>query len=282
MRPVRIFVDSTADIPSEIMKKYNITLMPLYVTLGDTTYKDVVEVNASDIFDYCEKNKTLPKTAAVSVSDYLDAFGPVVEEGSDIVHFTICSDMSSCYQNACLAAEQLGHIRVVDSRNLSSGIGLLAIAASEMAAAGKSSDEIFDEITSMIPQLDVSFVLNDLNYLYKGGRCSGVAALGANVLKLKPCIEVVNGKMGVGKKYRGSFEKCVHEYIKDRLEGKTNIDTHRMFFTYTAVDPSIVAALKKEIASYQPFEELLLSEAGSTISGHCGPCCLGILYLHKI
>lgn len=281
MRPVRIFVDSTADLSPELLEKYHITLMPLYVTLGDTTYKDFVEVNATDIFDYCAKNKALPKTAAVSVSDYLDAFRPVVEDGYDIVHFTICSDMSSCYQNACLAAEQLGHVWVIDSRNLSTGIGQLALAAAELSEQGKSADEIFDEVSSLIPRLDVSFVLSSLDFLHKGGRCSGVAALGANVLKLKPCIEVSGGKMVVGKKYRGNYEKCVHEYIKDRLEGHTDIDLHRIFFTYTAVEPELIAALKKEIASYLPFEEILLTEAGSTISGHCGPCCLGILYLHK-
>lgn len=281
MRTVRIFTDSTADLSPELIKKYNITVMPLYVTLGEKTYKDMLEVSAKDIFSFCSAGGELPKTAAVSIGDYVEAFKPVVEAGSSILHFTISSDFSACYQNAVLAAKDIGHIFVVDSRNLSTGIGQLVIMAAELAESGMAAEDIYQNVLAAVPRLDVSFVLNDLKYLYKGGRCSGVAALGANVLKLKPCIEVVDGKMQVGKKYRGAFEKCAEEYIKDRLSGKTDIDLHRIFLTWSGCDAKLIKKLAGVIKKCLPFEEVLITEAGSTISGHCGPGCLGVLYLHK-
>lgn len=281
LRKVRIFTDSTADLSTELIRKYGITVMPLYITLGEKTYKDMLEVTAEDIFAHCSAGGDLPKTSAVSIVDYTEAFKPVIEAGETIIHFTISADFSACYQNAVLAAKEIGNIYVVDTRNLSTGIGQLVIMASELAEKGLSAEEICDEVTSAVPRLDVSFVLNDLKYLYKGGRCSGVAALGANVLKLKPCIEVVDGKMVVGKKYRGSFEKCAEEYIKDRLFKKDDIDLHRIFLTYTGCECGLIEKLAADIKNYLPFEEVLLTEAGSTISGHCGPGCLGILYLHR-
>lgn len=281
MNKVKIFSDSTADLPEEVIKKYNITVMPLYVTLDGKTYKDMVDITASDIFECYNKTKTLPKTSAISVSDYVDAFSKAVNMGYEVVHFTISSEFSSCYQNACLAAEEVGHVYPIDSRNLSSGIGLLVLNAAELVAEGKTAEEISNQSKAILDKVNSSFVLGTLEFLYKGGRCSGVAALGANLLKLKPCIEVSNGKMAVGKKYRGSYEKCVEEYIKDRLEGKTDIDTKRMFFTYTGMDEKIIKEVPKMIKKYQKFNEIIINEAGSTISGHCGPCCLGILYFNK-
>ncbi|HPW00452.1 MAG TPA: DegV family protein [Oscillospiraceae bacterium] len=280
-RPIRIFTDSTADLSPELIEKFNITVLPLYITLGDRTYRDLVEINATDIFNHYHEYKELPKTAAVSVQDYIDAFSAAVADGFDVIHLTISSEFSACYQNARLAAEEVGHVWVVDSRNLSTGIGQLVLMAAELAARGHSAPLIADYVAKSVGRVDSSFVLSSLEFLYKGGRCSGVAALGANLLQLKPCIEVVNGKMAVGKKYRGNFEKCCEEYIADRLKDRDDIDLHRIFFTWTAVDPKLIHALEKKIRSYQPFKEVLVTEAGSTISGHCGPCCLGILYLHK-
>ena len=282
MRPIKIFVDSTADLSPELIEKYDLTVIPLYVTIGGRAYKDMYEISAKDIFDNYDKTKELPKTSAVSVTDYIEAFRPAVEEGFDIIHFTISSDFSACYQNACIAAEELGHVYPVDSRNLSTGIAQLALLAAEEAAKGETDAEhIAEYIRTVIPRVDVSFVLNNLEFLHKGGRCSGVAALGANLLKLKPCIEVTDGKMGVGKKYRGSFEKCASEYIRDRLRDDDTVDLHRIFLTWSGCDRELIDSLKEEIKSYHNFEEFLDTEAGSTISGHCGPGCLGILYIHK-
>lgn len=282
MRPIKIFVDSTADLSPELIEKYGLTVIPLYVTIGGKAYKDMYEISAKDIFDNYDKTKELPKTSAVSVTDYIEAFRPAVEEGFDIIHFTISSDFSACYQNACIAAEELGHVYPVDSRNLSTGIAQLTLLAAEMAAKGDmDAEHIAEYVRKVTERVDVSFIINNLEFLYRGGRCSGVAALGANLLKLKPCIEVVGGKMSVGKKYRGSFEKCAAEYVRDRIAGDDSIDLHRIFLTWSGCDRALIDSLKEDIKSYQNFEEVIDTEAGSTISGHCGPGCLGVLYIHK-
>ncbi len=282
MRPIKIFVDSTADLSPELIEKYDLTVIPLYVTIGGKAYKDMYEISAKDIFDNYDKTKELPKTSAVSVTDYIEAFRPAVEEGFDIIHFTISSDFSACYQNACIAAEELGHVYPVDSRNLSTGIAQLTLLAAEMAAKGDmDAEHIAEYVRKVTERVDVSFIINNLEFLYRGGRCSGVAALGANLLKLKPCIEVVGGKMSVGKKYRGSFEKCAAEYVRDRIAGDDSIDLHRIFLTWSGCDRALIDSLKEDIKSYQNFEEVIETEAGSTISGHCGPGCLGVLYIHK-
>lgn len=282
MRPIKIFVDSTADLSPELIEKYDLTVIPLYVTIGGKAYKDMYEISAKDIFDNYDKTKELPKTSAVSVTDYIEAFRPAVEEGFDIIHFTISSDFSACYQNACIAAEELGHVYPVDSRNLSTGIAQLTLLAAEMAAKGDmDAEHIAEYVRKVTERVDVSFIINNLEFLYRGGRCSGVAALGANLLKLKPCIEVVGGKMSVGKKYRGGFEKCAAEYVRDRIAGDDSIDLHRIFLTWSGCDRALIDSLKEDIKSYQNFEEVIDTEAGSTISGHCGPGCLGVLYIHK-
>lgn len=282
MRPIKIFVDSTADLSPELIEKYDLTVIPLYVTIGGKAYKDMYEISAKDIFDNYDKTKELPKTSAVSVTDYIEAFRPAVEEGFDIIHFTISSDFSACYQNACIAAEELGHVYPVDSRILSTGIAQLTLLAAEMAAKGDmDAEHIAEYVRKVTERVDVSFIINNLEFLYRGGRCSGIAALGANLLKLKPCIEVVGGKMSVGKKYRGSFEKCAAEYVRDRIAGDDSIDLHRIFLTWSGCDRALIDSLKEDIKSYQNFEEVIDTEAGSTISGHCGPGCLGVLYIHK-
>ena len=281
MRKVKIYTDSTADLPKDVTEKYGITVISLYVTVGGKTYRDGVDIFAKDIFEHFANTKELPKTAAVTMADYTEAFSKDINDGYDIIHFAICSEMSSCYHNSCLVAEELGHIYPIDSKNLSTGIGLMAIAAAELAEKGEDAESIVEKINAMREKVDVSFLLGRLEFLHKGGRCSGVAALGANVLGLKPCIEVVDGKMTVGKKYRGNYDKCAVEYVKERLKDNDTIDLHRIFFTYTGISDELIETLVNDIKSYLPFEEVLISEAGSTISGHCGPGCLGILYCHK-
>lgn len=281
MRPIKIISDSTADLPKELIEKYDIEVLPLSVTLGENSYKDGLEISAQDIFKYYEETKGLPKTSAVSVLEYTEAFTPWVEKGYDIIHFTISSTMSSCYQNACIAAVELGHVWSIDSANLSSGIGLQVVLAAELAAKGESAEVIAKHIAEAKTRVDASFILNQLEFLHKGGRCSGVAALGANLLKLKPCIEVVEGKMKVGKKYRGAYEKCAIEYVRDRLEGNDNIETDIIFLTWTGVDAHLLKEIEKEIKKYHRFHTVVVNEAGSTITGHCGPGTFGILYFRK-
>lgn len=281
MRPIKIISDSTADLPKELIEKYDIEVLPLSVTLGENSYKDGLEISAQDIFKYYEETKGLPKTSTVSVLEYTEAFTPWVEKGYDIIHFTISSTMSSCYQNACIAAVELGHVWSIDSANLSSGIGLQVVLAAELAAKGESAEVIAKYIAEAKTRVDASFILNQLEFLHKGGRCSGVAALGANLLKLKPCIEVAEGKMKVGKKYRGAYEKCAIEYVRDRLEGNDNIETDIIFLTWTGVDAHLLKEIEKEIKKYHRFHTIIVNEAGSTITGHCGPGTFGILYFRK-
>jgi DegV family protein with EDD domain len=222
-RPIKIISDSTADLPKELIEKYDIQVLPLTVTLGENNFKDGTEIYNQDIFKFYDETKGLPKTSAVSVLEYTEAFTSWVEKGYDVVHFAISSTMSACFQNATIAAVETGHVWTINSENLSSGIGLLVVRAAELAAKGESAEAIFKQIEEAKKRVDASFILNQLEFLHKGGRCSGVAALGANLLKLKPCIEVHEGSMKVGKKYRGAYEKCALEYVHDRLEGNDNV-----------------------------------------------------------
>ena len=281
MAKIKVTCDSTCDLTAEQYAKYGIEILPLGVELGGELRQDGVDVSAREIFDFVGRNGTLPHTSAVSPGDYLDCFRKYTEAGYAVIHINISHHLSSCYANACMAASELENVYPIDSLNLSTGSGHLAIAASEMAAAGMEAADIAAKLEEMKTKLDVSFVLQTLEYLHKGGRCSGVAALGANVLKLRPEIRVVDGQMAVGKKFRGSLEKTTRDYIADRLEGRTDIDTKRIFLTHSGLDEALVEELKAYILSLQPFEELLTSEAGCTISSHCGPQCMGVLFFTK-
>ena len=281
---MRVYVssDSTCDLSRELLEKYNVGIVPLYIVMGDKSLKDGIECVPADIFAAVERTGQLCSTAAVTVGDYGDWFSDKLKEYDELVHFTISSDMSACYQNACLAAQEFeGRVHVIDSRSLSTGIGLLVLSAAELAAAGKSGAEIEAAVNEKKEKLNVSFVLETLNYIHKGGRCSAVAALGANLLGLKPCIEVREGKMGVGKKYRGSLKKTLTAYIRDRLCETESVDTSRLFITHSGVDSAIVDELRALVAELAPFKEIFVTSAGSTISNHCGPNCLGILYYNK-
>ncbi len=280
-RPIKILSDSTADLPKELIEKYDIQVLPLTVTLGENSFKDGIEISNADIFKFYDETKGLPKTSAVSVLEYTEVFTYWVEKGYDVVHFTISSTMSACFQNATIAAVETGHVWTINSENLSSGIGLLVVRAAELAAKGESAEAIFKHIEEAKKRVDASFVLNQLEFLHKGGRCSGVAALGANLLKLKPCIEVHEGKMKVGKKYRGAYEKCALEYVRDRLDGNENIENDIIFLTWTGVDAKLLKEIEKEIKKHQKFRTIIVNEAGSTITGHCGPGTFGILYFRK-
>ncbi len=275
--------DSTCDLSEELYKKYEIIPVPLGTFLGEELRHDGVDVTPLEIFDYVGKTGVLPKTSAVSVSEYEDVFRKYVDSGCEVVHINISSEFSSCHQNANIAAEELGHVYPVDSRNLSTGSGHLAIKARELANEGLSASEIADKLNEMKEKLDVSFVLQTLDYLQKGGRCSGVVAFGANLLKLRPEIVVSEGTMIVGKKYRGDMEKTILNYVRGRLEGRTDIDTSRIFITHSHVPDEIVAKVRSLVKELQPFEDenILETYAGCTVSCHCGPNCLGVLFFKR-
>ena len=281
MSKIRICADSTCDLSPELIEKYNITITPLQIFLGDKDYTDQKDIFPQTIYDYVAKTGILPKTAAVSVGTYTDVFTELKKDCDEIIHFTISSEMSSCYQNAKLAAEEIGGIYVVDSLTLSSGIGHLAIEAAIMPQdETKTGQEIFDYVTSLVDRLNVSFVINSVNYLYKGGRCSGVAAVGANLLKLKPLIEVHSGKMDMAGKYRGNMKDVVKKYILDRLTlPDVKFKRDRIFVTCTCTDYDLPNYAKEIVESLGLFDEVLITIAGSTVTSHCGKDTLGILYI---
>ncbi|MBO7217155.1 MAG: DegV family protein [Clostridia bacterium] len=280
-KKVIITRDSTSDLPPEIVEALNIKTIPLVVTLGDKSYRDGVDITPDDIYKYHDEHGVLPKTAAANIDDLINFFKPLVDDGYSIVHFTISSSMSCTYQNSCIAAEEFEDVYVVDTANLSTGEGLLIMKAAEWIKEGLSAKEIFDKVTALIPHVDASFVIDSLEYLHKGGRCSALAALGANLLKLKPCIEVNNGSMGVSKKYRGKYSETLKQYVSEKLDDLSDIDLSRIFVTHAGCDPEIVEQVVNQVKAAAPFGEVLVSRAGCTISAHCGANTLGILFLRK-
>lgn len=279
---IKISADSTCDLSPDLIARYDIGISPLYIVRDGESLVDGVDITPDEIYAHVETGGSMCSTAAVSVYDYVEFFRKELESADAVVHFHISGDMSACYQNACIAAAEVGNVYPVDARNLSTGIGLLVLEAAELARkGGLTAQEIQQRMNQRRELLDVSFVVEQLGYLRKGGRCSSVAALGANMLSLRPCIQVKDGKMGVGKKYRGAYQKCLLQYVKERLEGRDDIDPHRIFITESGgFTPEEVAEVEAAVRGYQPFEEVLHTRAGCTVSSHCGPRTLGILYFH--
>ncbi len=282
MSKVLISTDSTADLSKELLEKNGIRVVPLYINLGDRSLADNgVDITPDDIYAYVKESGKTPTTSANPVGNYADVFKAYTEEGYDVVHLNISANFSCTHQNACLAAEDFDNVFVVDTRNLSTGSGLLVLEAAEMAQKGMSAKEIADELKSLVNRADASFVLDDLTYLHKGGRCSSVAKLGANLLKLKPCIQVKDGGMGVAKKYRGEYKACVEQYVKDKLADMDSIDTKRIFVTHTKCDDAVLQTAIDTVNSVAKFDEVLVTTAGCTVTTHCGPSTLGVLFFRK-
>ena len=282
---VRIFSDSTCDLGKELTERYSVTIVPLCIVMGDKSYYDGEEMGQEEIFRWAEENKTTPKTAAITAERLEGAVKPVLDAGDDVILFTIASGMSSTCNLAQIYAEDNGngHMFVIDSANLSTGIGLLVIKAAEMAAAGESAEEIVKKIGQLIPYVRASFVIDTLTFLARGGRCSSASALLAGTLKIHPEIVVKDGAMGADRKFRGNLGSAVDKYAHE-LEGRLrNADTDRVFVTHTLQekDRAIVEETKKYLESLGIFKEILETRAGGVISSHCGPGTLGILFIEK-
>jgi len=276
---VRITADSTCDLPPEIVDRYNIGIVPLYIIKDEKAYKDRLEITASDIFEYVESGAGMTHSNAVNIFEYQEYFRECLKECDAIIHISISNHFSACNQNATLAAEDIENVFVVDSLNLSTGSGQVVLDAAIMAQRGVSPKEIIEELELLISRVEASFVIGTLKYLHKGGRCSGLTALGANLLKLNPCIEVIDGKMDVGKKYRGAFDKVVLQYVDDRLSGRDDIDSKRIFVTYPpGTQADLITGVVERVKTYRDFDEIICCEAGCVISNHCGPICIGILF----
>jgi len=280
---IKITSDTSCDMTPELIQKYNIGLLPIPVMLGEKEYRDGVDVTVADLYDYIDKTGQLPKTASYSPVEAEEFFRTqlATDGGYDaIVHFSLSSGISSICQNAMIASGEFENkVFVVDSLSLSTGVALQVIRASEMAKQGLTASKIFEEIMAARPLVQVSFVLDKLKMLYKGGRCSALALFGANLLNIKPSIIMKDGKLGVGKKFRGRYAECVMGYVEDILANNPNFDKKRVFLTHTDTDPSIVEAVRKRLTSV--FDEVLETTAGCTIACHCGKNTLGILFYNK-
>ena len=280
-KQITISSDSTCDLSQGLVNRYNIHILPMGVTLGDKMYRDGIDITPDQIYAHHEKTGQLPKTSAINIAESADFFAELTKDGSAVIHFTISSSMSATYNNARIAAEDFEDVYVVDAKNLSTGSGLLVLAAAEMAQEGMEAKEIAKKVSELADCVDASFVVDNLEYLAKGGRCSAVAAFGANLLQLKPCISVKNGAMGVGKKYRGKFEKTLLSYVADRLADAEDICLDRVFVTHAGCDADIVESVVNAVKGTLPFKEVLVTRAGCTVSSHCGANTLGVLFIRK-
>ena len=282
MAKIFLSADSTCDISGELLERYKAELMPLHIVLEDKSYDDGVNIKPDDIYENFAKTGKLPKTAAINTQEYIDKFKPLIEKGYDIIHINLGSAISSSYQNCVTAAKEFdGHVYPIDSCNLSSGSGHLVIETAKRIAKGMSAFDIVEEIKKLIPKCHSSFIIDKLDYLRAGGRCSTLAMLGANLLKLKPCIEVSNkdGSMTVGKKYRGKLENVLVQYVHEQLEKYDNIRNDKIFITHAGIGNEYVEIVRSELEKLHYFTEIFIERASCTISSHCGPGTLGILFM---
>jgi len=278
---IKIISDSTCDLSAELLKKHDITLVPLTIIKNGEAYSDGITITPAEIFEHVANGGDLCSTTAMNVGEYIEWFEKFASDYDGILHINIGSGFSSSYQNACLAAEEFENVRVVDSKNLSTGQGLVVLKACELAQTCQNLDELYEQVQEFTSQVEASFLLDQLKYMVKGGRCSSVVALGANLLNLKPCIEVKDGKMSVVKKYRGNYAKCLSAYVKDRLSAREDLDRGTLFVTNTPVDENCMDAVKEAVKEYADFENIYWTQAGCTVSCHCGPGTLGVLFVRK-
>ncbi len=278
---IKITSDSTCDLSPKQIEELDISLARLTVIKDGEQFKDGDTITPADIFAHVAAGGDLCSTTAYNVGEYEEFFEKYAAEYDGVIHISLGSGFSSSYQNACIAAESFPNVRVIDSMNLSTGQGHVVLEACRLAKQMEDLDEIADTLRSFAPRVEASFLLDQLKYMAKGGRCSSATALGANLLNLKPCIEVKDGKMGVVKKYRGNYAKCLASYVKDRLADREDIIRNELFLTYTPVSDNDLAAVKDAIAEYGHFETVYETTAGCTVSCHCGPGTLGVLFVRK-
>lgn len=280
-KPVMITADSTCDLSPEMLERLNVKTLPLTIMLGDESFPDSVEFSPERMYERYRADGTLPKTGAPGPQQFIDFFEPKVNEGYEIVHLSLSSGLSATCNNARLAASEFEGVYVIDSLMLSSGIALLVMEACSCRDKGMSAADIAAYIEGIVPKVDTSFVLDTLEFMWKGGRCSGVAALGANLLKLKPALEMKDGQLGVYKKYRGSIGSVYKQYIKERVAGKKLLNK-RIFITNSGeVEESTLQELEALVRECAGAEEVYFSVAGCTISSHCGPKTLGVLFINE-
>ena len=281
---VKIIADSTCDLSQKLIEKYDITILPLHVVLGEEDYLDGKNITPEDIYEYSDRYKTTPKTAAPGIGEAMDILKETLCGADGVVCFGISGDMSSSVNNMKLAAEELeaaDRVFTVDSRNLSTGVGLLVLKAAQMAQAGISAPEIYESVTDIIPRVRSSFVVDTMTFLYRGGRCNGVAALLGTALKLHPMIVVEDGRMDVGKKYRGRYSNIIVNYAKDLENELLSAEPERVFITHSGCKEAVVNEVYTYLKELGYFKEIHITRAGGVISSHCGPGTLGVLFIAK-
>lgn len=280
-KKIILSADSTCDLGAALKEQHEVNYYPFHIILDDKEYRDNVDITPDEIFQVYYDKKLLPKTAAINVQEYVDYFEQWTEKGYEVIHLNLGGALSSAHQNCALAAQMTEGVYPVDSHNLSTGIGLLVLDAADMIAEGKMTGaEITAELEKRRSCIHSSFVLDTLQFMSAGGRCSTVTAIGAGLLNLKPCIEVDNtsGSMHVGRKYRGKLSNVLVKYTKDKLAEYDNIKTNRIFITHSGIDEEYINLVKETIQSVMQFDNIYVTRASCTISCHCGPNTLGILF----
>lgn len=275
--------DSSCDLGPELKNRYNVNYTRFHILLDGKSYIDGIDLSSNDIFSIYQQKKCLPKTSAIGIGEYYEYFKKWTDQGFEVIHINISSAISSTYQNCCIAANKLGGVYPIDSKNLTTGMGQLAIEAAKRIKLGMQAKEIQNEVSALTNKLNVSFIIDTLEFLRAGGRCSALSALGANILRLKPCIEVNNttGIMSPSKKYRGPLDKVLIQYINDKLSDKSKINTERIFITHTVQSPELIELVYNHIKNFNIFKEIYITDASCTVSSHCGPNTLGIIFLEK-
>ena len=279
MKPYIISADSTLDMPLHLLEQYDIRVIPSYVTMGEKTVDDWPELTQKDLLDYVRSSGQLAKTSAANPDDYEKWFRKLTAEGRPVVHVAKSAGISSCYQNACMAAQELGNVWVVDSKNLAGGTSMTILAALRSGLEDPAAVAAFME--AYRERIEGSFIIETLEFLHKGGRCSTVAALGANILKLRPEIVFDGGIMRVGKKYRGVYRKCVYQYLDDQLAKLPGYETDLVYMNHTLQDPAFLEELKTYVKEKTGCKELIEYPASSAISTHCGPNTFGVFFVRK-
>lgn len=282
MAKIKLFTDSTCDLTDEILKKYDISFVPLYVHFNEDAFKDRIEINTNELYQKVEEYGVLPMTAAPSPGDFYNAFKPYVEEGYEILYIGISSLISSTVQNAAIARGDFedARIELVDTYNLSNGLGLLLLKAADLIGQGMTLEETAEALRAMTPKLRTSFVVDTLDYLYKGGRCSAVQHFFSSLLKIRPIIKIEEGKMAVGEKVRGKMEKALDLMVEDVLSRKGRIDSNRIFLPHSMAQDSVdyvSSILNKELDN----PEIIVCGTGCVVSSHCGKGTLGIIYMEE-
>lgn len=281
---IRIISDSTCDLSPELVQRYDISILPLHILLGEEEYEDGSGIGPDEIYRWSDEHRMTPKTSAPSLDRTIELMRPILENGDEIICFSISESMSTSGNVMRLAAEELeaeDRVSVIDSANLSTGIGLLVIEAAIMAAEGKKRDEIISRIEELKPLVRSSFVVDTMVYLQRGGRCSSITALAGTALKIHPEIMVKDGSMIPGKKYRGKMGHVIEKYVKDLEEELVQAKNDRVFITHSGCREEIIQAIKKYLEELNVFKEILITRAGSVISSHCGPGTLGVLFIAK-